>query len=139
MFLTPKNENNIMSLVGCLANQTSQSGPLGVKLGYLPYSCDIQNLKILRQFGCSILNGLKPLDAEDVRGQLTFESGPPRPEIENQVPNCLRRFHKNFQACILKESRDIKSVMLNSENSNVVNYVKENCVGCIALLVSQNI
>ena len=37
--LNPKNENKIMSLVGC-EGSTSQFGPLGVKLGYLPNSCD---------------------------------------------------------------------------------------------------
>ena len=67
---------------------------------------------------------------------MTFEAGPPRPEIENQVPNCLRRVDKNFQTCILKVSRNKKKCHA-SENSNVVNYVKANCVGCIALLVSQ--
>ena len=65
MVLTPKNENKIMSLLvgnnqDIPANQTSQSGPFAVKLGYLPNSCDIQNLKILRQLNC--LNGFKPLD-----------------------------------------------------------------------------
>ena len=106
MVLTPKNENKIMSLLvgnnqDIPANQTSQSGPFAVKLGYLPNSCDIQNLKILRQLNC--LNGFKPLDAEDVRGQLTFEAG-------NRKPGA--KLSEDFQACILKVSRNIKSVML---------------------------
>ena len=61
---------------------------------------------------CNIVNKFKPHDAEDVRGQLTFEAGPPRPEIKKPGAKLSEEISQEFPDIISKVSRNIKSVML---------------------------